>query len=324
MTDIKKNLLFFFKKIVRIKRGQNLLIITDNYARPKFIGELAMELSNELGVHPIMVVMEPRAHAGDEPPKFIANAMKEVDVIFEAVEKYSISHTNARKEANEAGVKFLFTFTEISEDHFGREISFEDLKVIRKRTNTLAKMLTEASTATLTTPHGTNLTMGIKGRRGIALHPLTERISWLFPDYGEATISPKEGSTEGVVVVDGSVQGWGYLLKEPIRFNVKRGRIEKVMGRTEEVRKFKKIISMDENANNCAAEFGIGTSHTVPKNLHGGLWDYGSMGTVHIAVGRNNDIGGETWSKIHNDLLMTQPFLKLDGVRVLENGRIMV
>jgi leucyl aminopeptidase (aminopeptidase T) len=54
------------------------------------------------------------------------------------------------------------------------------------------------------------------------------------------------------------------------------------------------------------------------------LWDDALLGTVHLAVGRNNDIGGKTLSAIHNDLLMTQPSLELDGVRVLEKGRFQI
>lgn len=324
MIDMRENLNFFMEKVMEIKAGQNLLIIADNYARPKLIGQIVMELASLSGAKPILVVMEPLTHVGHEPPKSIANAMKEVNVIFEVVEKFDICHTNARKEATEAGVKFFVTYTEISEDYFKRTISFEDLKVIRKRTNKLAKMLTQASIARLTTPHGTNLTMNIKGRQGLAIHPFGDAAISVIPDYAEAAIAPNEGTTDAVVVVDGSVQGWGYLLREPIRFSVKKGRIKEVMGSKDDSEKFRKLISTDENSNNCAAELGISTSHTVPKNLRGGVWDYALMGTVHIAVGRNDDIGGRTWSNIHNDLLMTRPTIELDGVRILENGRFQV
>ncbi len=320
MIHIMENLNVFTEKVMGIKSGKNLLIIADNYARPKFIGQMVMELAKALGSQAILAVMEPRKHSGDEPPKPIADAMKQVDVVFQIVEKFDISHTNARKEASEVGVKYFVTFTEISEDYLKRKISFEDLKAIRERSNKLARMLTKASKARLTTPFGTDLTMDIKGRQGFSVHPLGDAAISCIPDFAEALICPKEGTTEGIAVVDGSVQGWGYVLKEPIRFSVKKGRVEEVMGCTEESRQLRKLISTDKNANNCVAELGIGTSHTVSRNLRGGVWDYAILGTVHICVGRNNDIGGATWSKIHNDLLVTKPTLELDGVRILENG----
>jgi len=79
-----------------------------------------------------------------------------------------------------------------------------------------------------------------------------------------------------------------------------------------------------KNANNCAAELGIGTSHTISKHLTGSVWEYALLGTVHIAVGRNNDIGGNTWSHIHKDILMTKPTVELDGKKILESGKLLI
>ena len=50
------------------------------------------------------------------------------------------------------------------------------------------------------------------------------------------------------------------------------------------------------------------------------MWVYGKLGTIHIAVGRNDDIGGETFSQIHNDFLLTKTTVWLDGTCILENG----
>ncbi len=322
MNDMIQNLNIFAKKVMGIKSGKNLLIIADNYARPRLIGEIVMELAGALGSKAILVVMEPLTQTGDEPPKLIADAMKQVDIVFQIVEKFDICHTNARKEASEAGTRFFVTYTEISEDYFKRKISFTDLKAIGERTDKLTRMFTKASKARLTTPFGTDLTMDIKGRQGLAVHPLGNAGIVPIPDYAEVLICPREGTTEGVAVVDGSVQGWGYVPKEPIRFSVKKGRVKEVMGHTEDARKLRKLISTDKNANNCVGELAIGTSHTVSRNLLGGVWDYAILGAVHIAVGRNNDIGGATWSRVHNDLLMTKPTLELDGVRILENGNL--
>ena len=81
---------------------------------------------------------------------------------------------------------------------------------------------------------------------------------------------------------------------------------------------------MDENASNCAAELGIGTSHTMPADLKGVIWDYGRAGTIHIAAGRNNDIGGITHSLFHKDLLLTKSTVFLDDICVLKNGQHVV
>jgi len=44
---------------------------------------------------------------------------------------------------------------------------------------------------------------------------------------------------------------------------------------------------------------------------------------VHIAAGRNNDIGGNALSKIHKDVLMTKPTVELDGEKILESGKLL-
>jgi hypothetical protein len=65
------------------------------------------------------------------------------------------------------------------------------------------------------------------------------------------------------VVVDSFVQGWKYMLRKPFRFEVKKGRtqVESVSSDIPaEAERFKKLITMDDMANNCAAELGIGTA----------------------------------------------------------------
>ena len=64
-----------------------------------------------------------------------------------------------------------------------------------------------------------------------------------------------------------------------------------------------KIAKTDENASNIA-ELGIGTCHFLPRENRGTSLDFARYGTAHIALGRNNDIGGETMSQIHQDVLM--------------------
>jgi leucyl aminopeptidase (aminopeptidase T) len=105
---------------------------------------------------------------------------------------------------------------------------------------------------------------------------------------------------------------------------VTNGRIESVEGGNADVKQFKEMIAKDENAGNFVAELGIGTSHTISGGITGSVWDFARKETVHMAVGRNNDIGGATWSQIHKDLLMTKPTIELDGEIILENGKIKI
>jgi hypothetical protein len=68
------------------------------------------------------------------------------------------------------------------------------------------------------------------------------------------------------------------------------------------------------------AELGIGTSHIIPGFPTGYMVDKGRLGHIHIAFGRNDDIGGKTRCMIHQDSDMTQATIVMDGVTIMENG----
>ena len=127
-----------------------------------------------------------------------------------------------------------------------------------------------------------------------------------------------EGTAEGTMVIDIGVIGWAYLLREPIRCVVKSGMVVEI-SKGEDADRLRKIAATDENASNIA-ELGIGTSHTIPRIYRATRRDGGITGSAHIAIGRNNDMGGQTWSQIHADGLMDRPTIELDGEIVVNNG----
>ncbi len=329
MIEYIDNVRRILEHVVKIKPGQNLLVITDTYARPMAIARAVTEVANSMGVQAVLTMMEPLTHVGQEPPRCVSAAMKAADVIMEFGDGSASGHSTARKEATKAGVKYYLLNTDFSEDYLRNPIALEDLNKIKTQTESLAEIMTRAKVATVTTPYGTDIIMSLEGRQAIPIHPLTNAGPvGSLQDYAEAAISPVEGTTEGLVVADASIRGWGYILREPIRFEVRGGRVQvKTVSSddTEQTERFKKIVLHDQNACNCAAELGLGTSHIAPRILRGDVMrDYARAGNTHIAVGRNDDIGGETWSQIHTDVLMTRATVKLDGVCVIENGELII
>jgi 2,5-dihydroxypyridine 5,6-dioxygenase len=312
------------KTCIGVRPGQQVLILTDDYARSLKISQQVAELCSLEGAEPMIAIMEPRTHYGHEPPKPIAEAMQLVDVVFYVAETYDITHTDAAKRAREKGIKTALCIAHISEDYFERDISVDDLQRIKETTERVAEIESRAVEARITSPYGTDIRMSLEARPGLALHPLSGAALIVVPDYAEAAVSPVEGSTEGKLVVDASVQGWNFLLREPLTLAVSNGRITEVSGPEEYVQRLKKLLATDDNAVNCAAELGISTSHTIPKDLKGGVWDYGMAGTIHIATGRNNDIGGDTFSKIHIDFLLTKSTVWLDDLCVLKGGELQI
>ncbi len=325
MTGVRMgNLRLILEKVCSVKAGSNLLIVADDYARPVSLAYDFLDMANSMGADAVMAVFKRRTYIAEEPPPTIAAAMKVADAVLEVTETSEIGHSTARKKATEAGLRKCVLVSPIDgEDHLQKPITLEDLTILKERTEKLVEIETKGRRVRLTTSHGTDLTFSIEGRAAIPLTPLSDSPLAVAPFYGESAIAVVEGTTEGVVVVDSFVQGWKYMLRRPIRFEVKRGkaRVETVSSEIpEEAERFKKLISMDKMADNCAAELGIGTSHIIPGDLVGYVTDKGRLGHVHIACGRNYDLGGKSESLIHQDSDMTQATVSIDDVIIMENG----
>lgn len=316
MLDLVKGARLIVETCAGIKPGEKVLVIADDKAYPMQMGVLVMDIANSIGAEAIMAVMEPRKVSGQEPPHAVAAAMAAVNAVIHITNGQGMGHTNARKEATDAGIRF-YSMIEVPEDYFKREITSADIVQIKERTERMAERLTKAHRARVTTPAGTDISMSLENRQGLALQPLWPVLGGL-PDYAEAAIAPVEGTAEGTLVIDIGVIGWAYLFRQPVRCEVKAGRVVQISD-GQDADRLRKLAATDESASNIA-ELGIGTSHTIPRIYRATRRDGGIAGTIHIAIGRNNDMGGRTWSQIHADGLMDKPTVELDGEIVVSNG----
>ncbi len=310
------------KTCMQVKPKQQILILADDGGRSVKIGQQVAEACSAEGANVVMAIMPPLAVNGQEPPPPVAEAMQVCDIVFSVMtEGHTIAHTNARKRATEKGIKCVLAGMSRREDSFDRDISVDDINRIKERTEHIAEIMSRSNTARVTSSYGSDFTMSLKGRKGLSLHPLSGAAIVTVPDYAEAAIAPVEGSTEGVLVSEGGIRGWGAPPSEPLRLSIKSGKVTKVSGPDDYVQQVKKALAKYENASNCAAELGIGTTHTMPKSqIRMGVL----VGTCHIAMGRNNDIGGETFSQIHADLLIYKPSVWLDDVCLIKDGKLQV
>lgn len=312
-----------------VESGEQVLIIADNEGGPIWIGQLIMNVVNSMGAEAVLTVITPQEISGQEalkiapqePPASVAAAMKLVNAIFRITDKTSPVHTNARKEATAAGARYYVVHPSLA-DELKQGVSVADLRLIKERTESLAQRLTQANVARVTNPSGTNITMSLTGRVGIALNPMSRLVGNLH-NYAEAAIAPVEGTAEGIIVIDVAVVQWGYLLRKPLRCAVKAGRVVDISGSAEDANRLRKMIATDENSNNIA-ELGIGTSHLESAPMQGTRRDAARIGTAHIGIGRNHDIGGTTRSHIHMDGLMEQVTIELDGQTLLKNGALLI
>ena len=212
----------FVEVCTKVKAGEDVLIVT-NPSNLEIAETLACA-SYERGAEPEIIVMMPREMDGQEPPKPIAAAMKEADIVFTPVTR-SITHTRAIMEAAQSGARIL-VMTAITEDQMisgGIEADFEKQAAVCKR---VAQLLSNGRSIRITTAKGTDIKANIEGRRGLALTGIADEPGKFSTAITiEANIGPIEGSSEGQIVADASVPyiGIGVLrlslihISEPTR-----------------------------------------------------------------------------------------------------------
>ncbi len=302
-----------------VNSGQRILVIADNEYESIWMGQLIMDIANAKGAEATLVAINPSDMKAKEPPAIIAASMKNVDTVIRLSDKAPLIHTNARKEATAVGVRFCI----LTIDDIKQATSIDDIRLIQKRTETIAQMLSQTKIATVTSPAGTVVSLSLSGRPALSLHPLNRLVGGGSPHYAEAAIAPVEGTANGTIVIDIAMIDWEYLLREPIRLTIQEGNVVNVSGAKKDAEKLREIIFNHENATNIA-ELGIGTSHTVPLPIRGTRRDAARLGTAHFALGRNNDFGGKTKSDVHLDGLMDQVTVELDGRVVLKDGMLKI
>ncbi|MEG1824582.1 MAG: leucyl aminopeptidase [Cloacibacillus sp.] len=303
---------------VSLKAGESVLIVTDMVQEK--IAKVLAAAAVERGAEVVVSVMKPRRRAGEEPPKLIAESMKNADVILIPV-SYSVTHTFAVKEAAEHGARIL-VLTDFTEDMLisgGIEADFRAIKPICKG---VADAFAKGKRVHVTTPGGTDLWLDITGRRGNALYCVVEPGEFSTIPTIEANSSPVDGSANGRIVADASIPYLGIgVLNEPVIVDVKDGMITNITGgKQAEVLKKDLASHNDPNCYNIA-ELGLGLN---PKCRLCGIMleDEGVIPTAHIGIGTSITLGGTVKAPTHYDLLMWEPTIEVDGVKLVEGRKV--
>lgn len=317
MSNLEEAAEIIVNDCLAVNDDETVLVITDEPLRK--IGQVIFRASKQAAEEAILTEIEPRANHGTEPPACIADLMQQVDVVMMPTSK-SLSHTKARKAANEAGARAA-TLPTITEEIMTRTLT-ADYEAIKQRSEQVAELLTEGTTAYLTTEAGTELEMSLQERSG---HPDTgiyhQPGNFGNLPAGEGYIAPREGTAEGQVVIDGAMSGLG-ILEDPVALIVEDGYVVEIEGGKEADQLKELVAEYDKSARNIA-ELGIGTNDqaTLIGNV---LEDEKVMGTVHVAIGDNSSFGGEVVVESHLDGIINQPSLKIDDQVVMREGKLKV
>ncbi len=307
------------EQVLAIKPAEQVLIVTDS-ERPPTITQALLSAVAAVAGETILLTMKARAMGGVEPPPVVAAAMLAADAVLLQT-SYATFHTNAARAAMAKGVRIcdMWGFDEEMMLRGGINADYDEVRRISER---LAGLMQSAKRAHLTTPEGTDLTVSLEGRKVLTLVGMA-RVSGencALPD-GEAVVSPAEGSAEGILVNPFTIEKREIgFPKEPVRVEVKQGRISSITGGYEASFLAEVVEKAGPTARNIA-EFALGTNpecHLGTKLREAKK----AWGSAHIGIGDSKSIGGNVDSPLHIDLIFRNPTVTVDDTVLVKDGKV--
>jgi leucyl aminopeptidase (aminopeptidase T) len=309
MPELRPAVRAVIERCLSVRAGEDVLVIVDPATRS--IGEGLRDAAAAAGADAVLAVMDERATDGTEPPRPLAAALAACDVYIAPTSR-SLSHTMARKQASDLGVRGA-TMPGVTEDMLARVMA-ADFPLMAARSRAVAALLDGGHEATVSCPRGTALGLDLTDRRGVADDgDLTASGAFGNLPCGEGFIAPRNG--EGQIVAS-SLAPLG-LSEPPATLTVRGGRIVDAQGGLGP-EYLARLMRHGELGTNLA-ELGVGTNDRA--ELTGNvLEDEKLLGTVHVAFGASAGIGGTVSVPIHLDVVITEASLEIDGRPVLDRG----
>lgn len=326
---VSAELVPMFRKVLegcRLTAGELLLLHTDTTFNPHYPAAcLASGL--ELGARVYQITVPARSNEIEKDPT-IVRAWQEADMVIDLVSAgaHLFSELNAR--ALGAGTRVL----RIAEPVDALERMLPDPEV-RRRSEAGAQMLDSGSRLRITSPAGTDLSMDIGGRHGVAQHGLADRPGrWDHWPSGLSLVAPAEGSVQGRLVagLGDVIFTLGRYVAEPINCSVEGGRVVDIHGGVDAFLLREWLAAQHEE---CAYVVGLvawGTDHRarwdrVAWHLQepAGIMDSESYwGNVRIGLGNNASsmLRGQNRCRAHIDIQLRGCDVSVDGTQVIAGG----
>lgn len=303
-----------------IIRGEEVVILVDRDTDGVVIEAICAGIEGR-GAVPVISTMPRYEIPGSEPPGAIARILSGSTAAIELTSTF-VGSSRARQDATATGTRYLCMPGVVADTFRAGGPLDVDFPALRRTTETVAEAWSAADSYRLTTPAGTDLSGSIRGRRGRALYGVArEPGAYMCPPDVEAGTAPVEGSSNGVVVIDGDFLFMGDgPVSEPVTLRVGDGRLTGWDGAESE--RLTDMIDRCRDArmsNLAEVSLGLnprGTICAVPMETES------TLGSAHIAFGNSIAYGGTVAAVAHLDCVMRDATLELDGRPVIVGGRL--
>jgi leucyl aminopeptidase (aminopeptidase T) len=315
VSDLEQAVHAVVSDCLGVREGEEVLVVCN----PATIG-LGERLRGEAGragADAVTALMTERGSHAAEPPAAIAAAMAAADVVL-CPTVQSLSHTAARRESSERGVR-IATLPGVTEELLARVMS-ADMEGLRRKGVAIAEALTGGSEVRITSAEGSDLRFSIEGRTGVPdAGDLTAPGAFGNLPCGEGFIAPVEGTASGKLVVDGSIATLG-IVGEPVEMSISDGLLTDATG--ELGAQLLELLAVGGEGGRNVAELGVGTNEKA-KLTGNVIEDEKLLGTCHIAFGASAAIGGTVQVPVHLDCVVMRPTVAVDGKELVRDGELL-
>ncbi len=331
---LKKSAEIAVKDILKAKKGEKALIITNPEPDVMSISQALYNALADAGARPVIVVQPVKTLFDYSEPSVVAAIRTEPEIILSisknklGKDKEAMEHPymlNGKKVNStyhylmETKKSRSFWSPSITEDMFIRTVPI-DYAELKANCARLKVLMDKAVRMQITAPGGTDLSVGLAGRS-----TFQDDGDFSAPGAGgnvpagEVFISPQLGTSCGTIVFDGSitVKSGDIVIKHPIKATVEKGFVTSlntsespeaaILANTIEVGAKAPNPEFAKNARNLG-EIGIGLNPAarITGNM---LEDEKAFHTCHIAIGQNYD--EDAPAVIHLDGLVRNPTIEL-------------
>lgn len=326
-----------------VKKGDKVLVLTDTKRDFRQAEAIAL-VCREVGAEVTVMIMKAHELPNQEPPKVVAEAMKAVDVVFGSLH-YTISHTNARFEANRLKVGYMGMYASEIDSLASEGASFP-VEIIFEVGKKVGNQWRNGKTIHITCDKGTDISAKI-------LDPYNNVVGDGVPAEpgGEPTlfrrVIPKDGTyrglfgnfaggfgvtgmwpawtAEGVIYFDAAHTFKGRL-RTPVKYIVEKGRVVKVEGEPDQVNFYEWIFRKFGQDARHVAEFMIGLNPKAriylddPTHMEA----HRHAGSLHCAIGMSIDKKRTVNPGIHLDNWIEKPTIYIDDQICVDKGKLIV
>jgi leucyl aminopeptidase (aminopeptidase T) len=312
------------KILANAREGERVLILGDTTSNSDML-EAIFASAIQAQCEASLLIYRERPHINYEPPGYIAEAMKGVDLVVDFSTQYMI-HTRAYQAARESGTRCLVTIPEGIDEYIRRGVAAFDYAAMVREGERLTEAIASAKVCRITSEAGTDIQMEINGRPvlhrdGMVVHP--REIDY-FPG-SQISFAPIEETLNGNVFVDGTISPPLGKLNLPVEFTLEKGKIVEIKGGPEATKWQDWLKSLDDPKMFCMAHVSVGMNPEA--QLRGYIVeDERIRGSLTVGIGSQiAEFGGTVGrAKTHCDAVSLMATVKLDDRVVVEKGNILV